>query len=93
MKSYPACKKTKKSQLYPLHITGTDVTVNSLHPGLIKTELGRHFHISKPFPLWKLIMMYPVWHLVFKTPVQGAQTTIHCAVAEDLEVVSGKYFR
>ena len=30
--------------------------------------------------------------LILKTPRQGAQTTIYCAVAEELEEVSGKYF-
>ena len=30
--------------------------------------------------------------LFLKTPCQGAQTTIYCAVAEELNGVSGKYF-
>ena len=30
--------------------------------------------------------------LILKTPHQGAQTTIYCAVAEELEGVSGRYF-
>ena len=30
--------------------------------------------------------------IILKTPHQGAQTTIYCAVAEELEGVSGKYF-
>ena len=30
--------------------------------------------------------------LVFKTPHQGAQTTIHCAVDESVANVSGQYF-
>ena len=30
--------------------------------------------------------------LILKTPWQGAQTTIYCAVAEELEGVSGRYF-
>lgn len=29
---------------------------------------------------------------MLKTPWEGAQTTIYCAVAEELEEVSGKYF-
>ena len=32
-----------------------------------------------------------VW-LVLKNPLQGAQTTIHCAVQEDIEKDSGRYF-
>ena len=30
--------------------------------------------------------------VILKTPRQGAQTTIYCAVAEELEGVSGKFF-
>ena len=29
---------------------------------------------------------------LFQTPQQGAQTTIYCAVSEELEGVTGKYF-
>jgi hypothetical protein len=28
-----------------------------------------------------------------KTPKQGAQTSIYCALSKDLENVTGKYFR
>ena len=31
-----------------------------------------------------------MWY-AFKTPEQGAQTTIYCAVTEEMEGVSGKY--
>lgn len=67
-------------------LEGTGVTANSLHPGMIDTGIWR----SVPFPL-----NYPMKLLTkgfFKTPVQGAQTTIHLAVSEDLNGVSGKYF-
>ena len=30
--------------------------------------------------------------LILKTPYQGAQTTIYCAVSEEVEGVSGRYF-
>ena len=69
------------------------MTVNSLHPGVIMTDLTRHYSISKPFPSIGLWMMYPVKGIIFKNIVQGAQTTIHCAVAEELDGVTGKYFR
>ena len=38
------------------------------------------------------MLVYPFILLIFKTPYQGAQTTICCAVSEELERVSGKYF-
>ena len=37
------------------------------------------------------ILAYPILLLVFKTPWQGAQTTIYCAVSEELDGVSGQY--
>ncbi len=35
--------------------------------------------------------MTPVVLLAFKTPTQGAQTSIYCAVSEEMEGVSGQY--
>ncbi|XP_077999518.1 retinol dehydrogenase 12-like isoform X2 [Glandiceps talaboti] len=69
-------------------LVGTGVTVNCLHPGVIQTELVRHL----PFVQWLQFFFYPVVWLLFKTLVDGAQTTIHCAVAEQLETTSGLYF-
>jgi len=31
-------------------------------------------------------------NFIFKTAVEGAQTTIHCAVSEKVEGISGGYF-
>ncbi|XP_038074480.1 retinol dehydrogenase 13-like isoform X2 [Patiria miniata] len=69
------------------------VTVNAVHPGVVATELSRH--VMKPGSLASrlisLIRYTPlVW--VFKNPVQGAQTTIHCAVTPELLNTSGLYF-
>jgi retinol dehydrogenase-13 len=72
-------------------LTGESVIVNCLHPGAIMTDLGRHF--SKDFGYFKTILFtYTVGTLMFKSISQGAQTTIHCAVSEEVEGVSGKYF-
>lgn len=38
------------------------------------------------------VLAYLAQLLLLKTPWQGAQTTIYCAVAEELESISGKYF-
>jgi NAD(P)-dependent dehydrogenase (short-subunit alcohol dehydrogenase family) len=67
-------------------LEGTGVTANCLHPGMIDTGIWR----SVPFPL-----NYPMMLLTkgfFKTPEQGAQTTIYAVVSDELEGVSGKYF-
>lgn len=70
-------------------LQGTGVTVYSLHPGVIRTELGRHFFPT--LALWKRIIAMPLIMLI-KSPWEGAQTTIYCAVDESLANVSGLYY-
>ena len=69
-------------------LAGTNVIVNCLHPGIIYTELGRYMEI----PLWMKILLVPIALLILKTPWQGAQTTIYCAVDKEVDGVSGLYF-
>ena len=38
------------------------------------------------------MLALPVMLLIVKTPLQGAQTSIYCAVSEELFLVSGHYF-
>lgn len=71
-------------------VQGSGVTVYSLHPGVIRTELGRH--LFSTLPRWKRIIAMPIMMLI-KTPWEGAQTTIHCAVDENLANESGFYYR
>uniref|UniRef100_A0A8C2IIT9 Si:ch211-107o10.3 n=1 Tax=Cyprinus carpio TaxID=7962 RepID=A0A8C2IIT9_CYPCA len=72
-----------------VRLKGTEVTTYALHPGVIHTELGRHFFPS--LPLWKRLLFMPLFFFV-KTPWQGAQTTIYCAVNESLQNTSGLYY-
>ncbi|KAM6942700.1 retinol dehydrogenase 13-like [Xenentodon cancila] len=70
-------------------LLGTGVTVYSLHPGVIRTELGRHFFPN--LPLWKRVLVSLIMTMC-KSPWEGAQTTIFCAVDESLANVSGLYY-
>ncbi|KAM4602543.1 retinol dehydrogenase 13 isoform 2-T2 [Polymixia lowei] len=70
-------------------LQGTGVTTYSLHPGVIRTELGRY--LFPTLALWKRIVAQPLLMLI-KTPWEGAQTTIYCAVEESLENVTGLYY-
>ena len=65
-------------------LEGTNVTVNALHPGSVKTELGRHSPLITTIAFW-------LFSIFIKTPWEGAQTSIYCAVSEEMEGVSGKY--
>ncbi|XP_056603239.1 retinol dehydrogenase 11 [Triplophysa dalaica] len=68
-------------------LKGTGVTTCALHPGVIRTELGRHFFSQ----LWKRILFLPFTFFI-KTPWEGAQTTIYCAVEGSLKDSSGLYY-
>lgn len=59
-------------------LKGTGVTAYSLHPGVITT------------PIWRTRLIY-LFSWIIKSSREGAQTTIHLAVA-DVEEHSGKYF-
>lgn len=61
----------------------------SLHPGIIKTELGRHI---RPSIHWALHWLLNVIGWFIKTPEQGAQTTIYCAVDEKCADETGLYY-
>ncbi|KAM7172707.1 retinol dehydrogenase 14-like [Macrochelys suwanniensis] len=69
-------------------LEGTGVTVNVLHPGIVRTNLGRYMNIP--------LLAKPLFNLVswafFKTPLEGAQTSIYLASSAEVEGVSGKYF-
>ncbi|RVE71877.1 hypothetical protein OJAV_G00056030 [Oryzias javanicus] len=96
-KDYHPWKSYRQSKLANVLFTrelakrlqGTGVTTYSLHPGVIKTELGRHF--LPTIPLWKRVLYKPLSFFI-KSASQGAQTTIYCAVEEKLQNESGLYY-
>ncbi|XP_076746516.1 retinol dehydrogenase 12 isoform X3 [Maylandia zebra] len=70
-------------------LSGSGVSSFSLHPGVIRTELGRH--VEGWFPLVGLLLKLPSL-LLMKTPWEGCQTSLYCAVTPGLEELSGCYF-
>lgn len=73
-----------------LSLLGSGVSSFCLHPGVIRTELGRH--VEGWFPMLGALLSLPSL-LLMKTPTQGCQTTVFCAVTPGLEDRSGCYFR
>ena len=63
---------------------GSARTANSLHPGVIQTNLARH--IENPEK------MFEQWAPMMKTVPQGAATQVYVATRPELADVSGKYF-
>lgn len=97
-KSYDPAKAYEQSKLANVLFTrelakrldGSGVTVNSLHPGIVDTELMRHMGVFNSF--FAKIIVYPLMWPFLKTAVNGAQTSLYVALDPDLEKVTGKYF-
>ena len=68
------------------YVSGTGVSVFSLHPGVVQSDLWRHQHQC-------IQAAVKIFRIFTKTAVEGAQTTIYCAVEPGLESQSGGYFR
>nr|XP_020448261.1 retinol dehydrogenase 11-like [Monopterus albus] len=67
-------------------LQGTGVAANSVHPGFVMTEVMRHY----PLVFRWIFNIIGVFFL--KSPEQGAVSSIYCAVAEEIEGITGKYF-
>lgn len=67
-------------------LRGTKVTVNSCHPGVVRTEIIKGWNFSPMSIVSSICMIFA------KTPIEGAQTQIRLAVDPELETVTGKYF-
>ena len=85
---YRAYGQSKLAQILFTHelarrLEGTGVTVNALHPGVIRTNLG-----TGEYP-----RAFNLVRLFFKRPERGARTSIHVATSPALERVTGKYFK
>jgi NAD(P)-dependent dehydrogenase (short-subunit alcohol dehydrogenase family) len=89
-KSYGAFKTYGRSKLALLLFTyelsrklaGKEVTVNAVHPGVVKSNLGR----DQPY----LSQLFT--KIFFKSPEKGAETSIYLASSSDVKDITGKYF-
>ncbi|KAL8509063.1 hypothetical protein ACS0TY_016312 [Phlomoides rotata] len=68
-----------------LQAEGANITVNSVHPGLIMTNLFRYSGV-----LMKIMKL--ATHILWKNVPQGAATTCYVALHPSLKGVSGKYY-
>nr|CAI5839126.1 unnamed protein product [Callosobruchus analis] len=68
-----------------------DVNVYTLHPGVIKTEIGRH--LSRTFVPGLSTLYGLSTAMFFKSVKQGAQTTIYCALHDDCAHDTGLYYK
>ncbi|KAI1896932.1 hypothetical protein AGOR_G00099970 [Albula goreensis] len=71
-------------------LQGTGVTANSLHPGVVATELGRHTGMHQSS--LSSSVLGPLFYMLVKSPKQGAHPSVYLAVAKELEEATGRYY-
>jgi NAD(P)-dependent dehydrogenase (short-subunit alcohol dehydrogenase family) len=61
--------------------TSHKIRAYSVHPGGVNTQLDRHMGVGN---LIRSIIQ-PLRYLVFKTPLEGAQTNLYCALSNEAQ--------
>jgi retinol dehydrogenase-14 len=86
-KGYRAYGQSKLAQIlftveYGRRLAGTGVTVNAVHPGVIKTNFGLE---GNP-------MFFRFVRMFFKSPAKGAETPIFLVASPTVANLTGQYF-
>lgn len=71
-------------------LKGTGVSVFAVHPGIVNTDITRYMGIASSWTA--TLFAKPLLWLFAKTPQQGVQGIMYCALSDGIEEHSGKYF-
>jgi NAD(P)-dependent dehydrogenase (short-subunit alcohol dehydrogenase family) len=88
---YNAYSQSKLANILFTHelskrLDGTGITANCLHPGVIRTSLGRNQNNILFRAGYVLVSLF------FASPTKGSETVVYLASSPNVEGVSGKYF-
>jgi len=88
LKSYGSAKIAQLLSMiiFNEHIQNTGVTINSMHPGAVKTDTGQE---NGPFYRW---FKRNFIDKTLKSPEISAEALYYLGVSKELEAVSGKFF-
>lgn len=69
-------------------LRGTGVKAYAVSPGMVYTNLGRHTKL----PWYLMILLLPFALYAVRTPEQGCQSIVDCALNEEYEQHSGRFY-
>jgi len=67
------------------------ITVFSIDPGSVETQIYRHFPYLQNYVL--KILQKPIRYIVIRSPIQGSQTVLHCALFPNVDKETGLYYK
>jgi len=88
LRSYGASKVAQLLTTWELAdmLAGTGVTINAMHPGDVRTNIG-----SNNGPLYRFFLHNFTWHFL-RDPKMSGEAVLYLASSPELEGVSGKFF-
>ena len=87
-KSYGASKTAQLLTTWELAdmLKGSGVTINAMHPGAVKTNIG-----NNNGPLYRWYSRHLIWHFLEDPKISG-EAIYYLAASPEMENVSGRYF-
>ena len=88
LQSYGASKIAQLLTVWEFadRLQGSGVTINAMHPGDVKTNIG-----NNNGPLYRWFLHHVTWHLL-KDPVISGEALYYLAAAPEMAEVSGRFF-
>jgi len=73
-------------------VADSNIKVVSLHPGAVTTDLARYLAERWYWKIALNLIARPIFRIFGKNPLQGAQTTLYCALEDFDELKAGAYY-
>jgi len=88
LRSYGASKTAQLLTVWEMNdqLKDTGVTVNAMHPGDVRTNIGNNNGW-----LYRFFLRHVTWHFL-KDPIVSGESVYYLAASKDMEQVSGKFF-
>ena len=90
------CRSKLANVLFALEFSNrfgdTGITAVSVEPGFVRSEIFREVRSGWTWLPVLIRLTLPLFYIFTKSCKEGAQTTLHCALDDDVPEFNGQYF-
>jgi NAD(P)-dependent dehydrogenase (short-subunit alcohol dehydrogenase family) len=90
------CRSKLANVLFALEFSNrfgdTGITAVSVEPGFVRSEMFREVREGWTWKSILVTLAIPIFYIFTKSSKEGAQTTLHCALDDDVPEYNGQYF-